>query len=71
MPTWEGRGHCGAIGFRFSTEREPGSWSVRACQCTFCRAHAALGTSDPDGRIAFEVQRSRRREKRWSPADLL
>lgn len=31
----------------------PGEWSVRACQCTFCRAHAALSTSDSSGSVRF------------------
>ena len=28
---------------------------MRACQCGFCRAHAARTTSDPSGRLAFRV----------------
>ena len=28
---------------------------VRACGCRFCRQHAALSTSDPDGRVSFAV----------------
>lgn len=28
---------------------------MRACQCAFCRAHDALSTSDPRGRIAFSA----------------
>jgi hypothetical protein len=28
---------------------------VRACQCSFCRAHAARCTSDPDGCVDFHV----------------
>jgi len=31
-------------------------WRVRACQCRFCRAHSALTTSDPDGRLLFQVR---------------
>jgi hypothetical protein len=26
---------------------------VRACGCRFCRQHAVLSTSDPDGRVSF------------------
>lgn len=29
---------------------------VRACQCSFCRAHGARTTSDPDGSVTFEVR---------------
>lgn len=48
-----GRCHCGAIGFELSTEIPIANWAVRACQCTFCRAHAALSTSDPQGSLQF------------------
>ncbi|HZD52621.1 MAG TPA: hypothetical protein VE175_06205, partial [Woeseiaceae bacterium] len=30
-------------------------WSVRACQCSFCRAHATVSVSDPGGSLAFRV----------------
>jgi len=52
---YRGSCHCGAIGFVYSTAIGPDRWSVRACQCSFCRAHDALSTSDPDGEIAFTV----------------
>jgi hypothetical protein len=32
-------------------------WSVRACQCRFCRTHDALSASDPDGTIEFVEHR--------------
>ena len=53
MTDYEGGCHCGAIGFRYSTIRPPDAWSVRACQCSFCRKHDALSTSDPKGRLQF------------------
>ena len=28
-------------------------WSIRECQCTFCRAHAALSASDLRGMLRF------------------
>jgi hypothetical protein len=55
MSTWSGRCHCGAIGFTYTTATPPAQWSVRACQCTFCRAHGALSTSDPRGGIRFHA----------------
>jgi hypothetical protein len=55
MTTYLGRCHCRAIEFRFSTNLPPAEWSVRACQCTFCRAHGALSTSDPRGHIQFRA----------------
>jgi hypothetical protein len=57
MGTYQGQCHCGAIGFTFSTEVPPSEWSVRACQCTFCRGHGALSTSDPEGSIRFHAAR--------------
>lgn len=53
LRTYVGSCHCGAIGFTYRTEREPPAWSIRACQCRFCRAHQALSTSDPAGGIEF------------------
>ena len=52
-PEFEGRCHCGAIGYRYACTTAPADWSVRACQCRFCRTHDALSTSDPAGTIAF------------------
>jgi len=52
---FEGRCHCGAIGFEFRTSRDPEQWEVRACQCSFCRSHAARTTSDPEGSILFRI----------------
>lgn len=48
--------HCGALEARYRTALAPASWSVRACQCWFCRAHAALSTSDPAGTLAFTAR---------------
>jgi len=50
---YEGACHCGAIEFSYETRLSPRSWSVRACQCGFCRAHGALTTSDPAGTVRF------------------
>jgi hypothetical protein len=50
-----GNCHCGALGFSFRTALPVGQWNVRACQCRFCRAHGALTTSDPAGRLTFQV----------------
>lgn len=47
--------HCGAITYSFATALSPANWSVRACQCSFCLAHAALSTSDPEGHIEFRA----------------
>jgi hypothetical protein len=52
---YDGTCHCGAIGFTYEPSLEPHAWSVRACQCTFCRAHDALSASDPNGSLAFHA----------------
>jgi hypothetical protein len=57
MTTYQGRCHCGAVGFELATELDPSGWSVRACQCSFCRAHGALSTSDPRGSIQFRASK--------------
>jgi hypothetical protein len=53
--SYEGRCHCGSIGFTFRTSRAPEQWSVRSCQCSFCRSHGARTTSDPQGSVAFQI----------------
>lgn len=55
MSNYTGRCFCGAIGFTYSTEIKPPDWSIRACQCRFCRAHDALSTSDPGGTLSFDA----------------
>jgi hypothetical protein len=56
LGTYEGRCHCGALGFAYRTALPGERWSVRACQCTFCRAHDALSTSDPQGELDFRAR---------------
>lgn len=55
MRTFAGSCHCGALSFDYQTALPPERWSVRACQCGFCRNHAAATTSDPSGRLSFRV----------------
>jgi hypothetical protein len=51
----KGSCHCGAIGFVFRASKSAASWSVRACQCTFCRRHGARTTSDPAGSVTLRI----------------
>ena len=53
--SYEGLCHCGAIGFSYITDFPPDAWSVRACQCSFCRAHGASYTSDLNGSVRFRI----------------
>jgi hypothetical protein len=52
--------HCGALEARYRTAVPVANWSVRACQCAFCRAHGALTTSDPAGTLAFAAHNPER-----------
>jgi hypothetical protein len=52
---YAGSCHCGAIGFRYRSDVAPKHWSIRTCQCRFCRAHDALSASDPAGFVEFTV----------------
>ena len=53
--TYEGGCHCGALRWTFRTNIEPSGWVIRACQCSFCRAHGARCTSDPAGAVDFST----------------
>jgi hypothetical protein len=65
MVEYLARCHCGVLTARYRTAIPPADWSVRACQCAFCRSHGALATSDPEGLLEFrsanptQVQRYR------------
>ena len=48
------RCHCGTVQARYRTALAPSVWSLRACQCSFCRRHGAITTSDPAGLIGYE-----------------
>jgi hypothetical protein len=47
--------HCGNLKLEFETKLEPADLPLRACQCSFCRGHAALSTSDPAGSVRISV----------------
>ena len=42
-----GRCHCGALRVEYHSSKP---FAPRACGCSFCRKHAAVSISDPDGR---------------------
>ena len=60
VSVFEGRCHCGAIRFELRTSRAPDQWTVRACQCSFCRSHGARTTSDPEGTVRFCIPEMRK-----------
>ncbi len=62
---YRGSCHCGNLTLELESELQPGELPLRACQCTFCRRHGALSTSDPQGSLRLrsaevdQVQRYR------------
>jgi len=48
--------HCGNLRYVLTTALTLTQLPLRACQCSFCRLHGARSTSDPAGRIRFEVR---------------
>ena len=52
---FEGRCHCGAIGYTFRTAVPPEQWAVRECQCSFCRGQGARTTAGPHASVRFHV----------------
>jgi hypothetical protein len=55
VPNLRGSCHCGRIAVDLSTNRHPAIFNPRACQCGFCRRHAAAMISDPNGRLTIET----------------
>ncbi len=55
--------HCGALSGRYCTALPVERWALRACQCGFCRAHAALSVSDPAGSLEFLASRPERLQR--------
>jgi hypothetical protein len=54
--TLHGGCHCGALRVAFETKLDPGTLPLRACQCSFCRRHGGITTSDPAGRLVVTVR---------------
>jgi hypothetical protein len=50
---FEGRCHCRALSYVYSTEIAVAEWTVRSCQCSFCRLHGTACVSDPAGALSF------------------
>lgn len=54
---YAGSCHCGNIALEIGLTEAPGAYRPRACDCDFCRRHAAAYLSDPRGRLAIRVER--------------
>jgi hypothetical protein len=48
--------HCNAVKITFATCQLPMSIHPRACDCSFCRKHAAAYVSDPRGSLLIECE---------------
>ena len=53
--TLTGACHCGALHVTFETPTPLEALPLRACQCSFCRKHGVLTTSDPAGIVTFRI----------------
>ena len=57
MPTTlRGGCHCGNVSVVLETSMDPRALPLRACQCSFCRRHGGVTTSDPAGRLLVSVR---------------
>lgn len=54
--TFRGGCHCGRLRVVFSTALDPAGITPRACDCSFCRMHAAAYVSDPAGHLSVLMQ---------------
>jgi hypothetical protein len=61
--TLSGECHCGNLSFSLSTRIAPKDIRARACDCRFCRMHAARNWSDPDGSAVIRVGDERQLHK--------
>ena len=48
--------HCGNVSYVFDASARVETLGLRACHCSFCRAHGARTTSDPNGEIRISVR---------------
>ena len=52
----DGGCHCGNISVEFELSRLPGTYTPRACDCTFCTKHGAAYISDPQGSLHILIR---------------
>ena len=52
----KGACHCGNIELELKTEIPPAEFTVRACQCSFCRKHGTRAVADPQGALTVTVR---------------
>ena len=59
----EGGCHCGNLAYVFEATAGLETLGLRACGCSFCRAHGARTTSDPKGEIRISVRSPERLQR--------
>lgn len=52
----DGGCHCGNVRIRLRLSKPPQECELRACGCSFCRAHGARTTADPAGALAIQIR---------------
>lgn len=52
----KGKCHCGNIAFSLTWDPDPKEIPARACDCTFCRKHGGVWTSNPRGALEVTIQ---------------
>jgi hypothetical protein len=57
LPTHLGGCHCGAVRIAFRSDKPPGAFEPRTCQCGFCRRHGSRAVSDPEGLMTIDIRR--------------
>ena len=60
MPSVSGGCHCGNVRVELQLQRDPGTYVPRACDCDFCRKHAAAYVSDPHGALRIWIRDEQR-----------
>jgi hypothetical protein len=56
MMIFEGGCHCGNLTYVFEASAGLEVLGLRADMCSFCRAHGARNTSDPNGAVRIKVR---------------
>jgi hypothetical protein len=56
MERLQGGCHCGNVRFEAHLTLPPESYRPRACDCDFCRKHAAAYVSDPAGSLTLLIR---------------
>jgi hypothetical protein len=55
--------HCKNLSYELVTEMEPAEIRLRACDCSFCRLHAARNWSDSNGKTTIRIKDKKQLQK--------